>query len=184
MDKKLERLSELIQILNSLSIRHWIDGGTLLGAIREGGFIKGDNDIDLGVYDWELIPQLSKLKLILQERGWIIDRCISHDVVSIYSKDRPSVGIDIWRFNRKFNGRQIIFYHYGWKGYFRFPDSVIADIRPYTFLGIATNVPSRPERYLEELYGKGWKTPKSIKKPDDYPNYRPFKTSNRLGEVQ
>ena len=44
-------LEELSQILNSNKIKHYITGGTLLGAIREKNFIKWDWDVEI-TYRW------------------------------------------------------------------------------------------------------------------------------------
>jgi hypothetical protein len=42
-------LKELSQILNSRKVKHFITGGTLLGAIREKNFIKWDWDVEITI---------------------------------------------------------------------------------------------------------------------------------------
>jgi lipopolysaccharide cholinephosphotransferase len=44
-----QMLCDLDQLLKKLDIRYWIDAGTLLGAVRHGGFIPWDDDIDICV---------------------------------------------------------------------------------------------------------------------------------------
>ena len=42
-------LRSVIEILNELEIPYYMQGGTMLGAVRHNGFIPWDDDVDLGV---------------------------------------------------------------------------------------------------------------------------------------
>lgn len=45
----LHLLKEVLQVLDELEIPYYMQGGTMLGAIRHKGFIPWDDDVDLGI---------------------------------------------------------------------------------------------------------------------------------------
>lgn len=61
----LTMLCHIHNLFKKHNIKYFIDGGTLLGAVRERGLIPYDDDVDLGVFNkqWEdMIKTLSELK--------------------------------------------------------------------------------------------------------------------------
>jgi len=77
IDKKdkalIENLGIIKSILDKNGIAFWLDWGTLLGAIREGGIIPWDNDLDIGVFKKDLkkiisvMPEIKKAGFHLKE---------------------------------------------------------------------------------------------------------------------
>jgi len=63
----LELLSTTIKILNDLDIKYYLDFGTLIGAVREKGFIEWDDDIDISLVDEINAQTVEKIKLSFQK---------------------------------------------------------------------------------------------------------------------
>ena len=61
----------VFQKLDSQGVRYWLEGGSLLGAVRHGDIIPWDYDVDVGIYQEDIAksPQLSQC----QEEGVILE---------------------------------------------------------------------------------------------------------------
>ena len=90
--------SELINLLNDLSINFFIDSGLLLGIYRDGDIIKWDWDIEISLLESELSDNLDKIVERLKKRFLIhkidkkfhkleIHRSLSYEIFSLHLKD-------------------------------------------------------------------------------------------------
>lgn len=57
-------LKRLDEVCKKYNLRYWLDGGSLLGAIRHNGFIPWDDDIDVVMprKDYDKLSEISKLE--------------------------------------------------------------------------------------------------------------------------
>jgi lipopolysaccharide cholinephosphotransferase len=72
--KQIYILDTVVEICKQHGLVYWLDGGTLLGAVRHQGFIPWDDDIDIGLMrdDYEklvkILPQELPSDLLMQDR--------------------------------------------------------------------------------------------------------------------
>lgn len=145
-----EAMKDLHSRLEGLGVRAFLISGTLLGYLREGGFISWDKDIDVGIFTSEIEPGALEAEF---------DRLPDFNVRRLdFTSDRLRVNhlngtmIDVFPHYPDGNGR---IWHDGtatrwWNSPF--------DLKQAPFLGLRQWIPEVPERYLEENYGS-WRTP-------------------------
>lgn len=93
-------LSEVFQITKQLKIKAFLAFGLCLGFFRDGGYIKGDNDLDIGV----ICNKEERIALInsLEKNDFIYGRTFSHPYNNThFFKNRILVDI-YWRKSDKF----------------------------------------------------------------------------------
>ncbi|MCJ7637329.1 MAG: LicD family protein [Nitrososphaeraceae archaeon] len=86
-------LRDMHDLFTKYNITYWIDGGTLLGAVRHGNIIPWDDDADICILEEDEV-QFTRLQPILQRMGYNISK--SWCGYRIY----PLNGVDIKQFNR------------------------------------------------------------------------------------
>ena len=69
-EKAVAEFDAIIRNQNSL---YWLAFGTLLGAYREKGFIKNDDDIDVGMFCDDITPEVIEK---LEKKGFIYEHAI------------------------------------------------------------------------------------------------------------
>ncbi len=150
----LENLLIAKKVLNSLGMKYWLTDGTLLGFYRDGNFIQGDTDVDIGVFIDEWTPQListfKKNGLRLLRVNGSKDRGLE------YTFTRKGVNLDVFFFYREDD----YVWHATWLGNemirYRFPHF---DVKDYEFMGHTFSAPANIEEYISLKYGENWRTP-------------------------
>ena len=133
-------------LLNKHQLKFGLIGGTLLGAVREKGFIKHDYDTDLFVLV-EQQEQLFSTFFDLRDAGFELGR-VEEDLISFFRDDEY---IDVYLYKK--SGRYRAFNEYIIKAHF------LENLVEYPFLGETFYVPEQPENLLVDLYGLNWNIP-------------------------
>ena len=148
------------QAMDNAQIQFTLIFGTLLGAIREGEFIKYDSDADVACFA-EDHKKIKSVVSELQKKGFYVpdkNEIPLHDHFFIRDGER----IDIWWFD-DIDKDWIYDKHIRYNKLF-FDNPAETDFLNTNFL-----VPNNPKIFLELTYGSDWKTPYHIKdRKSDY----------------
>ncbi|HEY4100355.1 MAG TPA: NTP transferase domain-containing protein [Gemmatimonadales bacterium] len=148
-------MADVMDAAAEVGIRPYLMWGTLLGCIREGGFIRGDHDVDLGVADgeFERIPELTALMLA---REYTLRAETDTKVSFIHPKVPLWIDLD-----RLVESRdhfwipdppgQNAFRHAYW-----FPRPSFETLSVRRFEGVDVFVPDGAEEILTAIYGTWW----------------------------
>lgn len=150
-------LISLRKFVTCLGGKCFIVDGTLLGHVREGGFINGDHDIDIGMwiedYDDRILADLEVAGFKLMRK--------SGDKTAglLYMFEDDGIKIDLIFYYRQSDHIWANLYVHGKKlkaSYREF------DLEMARFKGVDVLIPSPPEQYLVDIYGPNWTQPSTM----------------------
>ena len=158
MNQEIGRDNLLIfkRLADKAGLRFSLAYGTLLGAIREHGFIPHDEDIDLAILQ-EDIETFKNLLWDLREEGFEVMRFDRRN--SLCSIIRKGEYIDIYIFRklcdgvREFNGEAIL-------------EKYLTDLEEIDFQGSKLLIAREAADFCLFEYGESWQTPIAMKPYD------------------
>ena len=146
-DKLNKTLIEVSNILNKHNINEWfVMFGTLLGIVREGSCIDGDDDIDIMInFDY------AELKNIFSQEGLKFDtnRKSQNILKSLSTNKYASFDFYMCEISKENN------YYSPWQNVQVNNVSVVQK----NWNNCNINLPNNAEEKLEKMYGKNWRTP-------------------------
>lgn len=151
-------LADIYASAREAGIEIFLMWGTLLGAVRHGGLLPGDTDLDFG-----LLPEAYRRKdqfvAAMVWRGYLFERDEPYKF-RIMRPDRVlHADFDVFF---PHEGRMICIAPVRDGGYSgaSFPLDSFARVTPMTIIGdLQVQIPDPPERVLETIYGAGWRVP-------------------------
>jgi lipopolysaccharide cholinephosphotransferase len=168
----VKMLIRITDALDRLKIDYTLEGGTLLGIIREDRLLPWDNDMDLTIIE-DKLPRLPEILSALKKLGYIVrvkyfekdsspfikgdPRIIKLRTRKLYFIKGP-VKLEIFI---KFKQDDQYFWQVGPR-----KKSVAAEfyenLTDWVFAGKKFRIPAEYTRYLETRFGKDWKVPVKV----------------------
>ncbi|MCA9348107.1 LicD family protein [Candidatus Saccharibacteria bacterium] len=173
-------LTDVTSVLDRFGCTHWLSDGTLLGAIREDGFISHDYDIDIGVwaedFDIRVIPELvhkygcyivrlqgepgKSMMITLRRTGIIFDMFFYYPLLKSHKKLKKKYGDRAVTYHSLYNAIEPKATSNKAERF----DCIYPDFKPLIrrqFMGHEFWVPENSVKHLEAAYGKDWRIPNS-----------------------
>lgn len=152
----LQALVDAVAALERAGVTAWLTDGTLLGAVRERGFIAHDRDMDLGAMITQHTPAAIRE---LKAAGFRVRKTYGTRAAGLQHKlERAEIRLDIfWHYDDPTGG----VWHAAWKRgrmlTYRYDRLALA---PLAFVGRVFWAPYPPRLHLVAKYGMDWRTPK------------------------
>jgi len=155
-------------ILEQHKVRYWLEGGSLLGAARNGDIIPWDYDVDIGIYQEDIkkcdLLIYSQKSSIKDDQNFVWEKAQEGDFFRVQFSETNRVHVDIFPFYSK-NGIMTK------KTWFpthpqdkEFPESFLIPLSKIKFADWNASAPHNVTQFLEYKFGKG-----VIESPE-YPN--------------
>jgi lipopolysaccharide cholinephosphotransferase len=145
-------LKEIAAALERWSLRYLLFDGALLGIVREGNFIRWDDDVDLAVYAEDAPGRIFKVLDDLETAGFSL---------SLFR-------LGYWRIDlSKRDCKYTLQFYYeedGMRraGVIQHPRRFFEETATIEFKGRAYPCPADIEGYFARQYGTDWRTPKPV----------------------
>lgn len=152
-EKAKQDLMDVTKVLKKYKTKFFLIYGTALGAVRDGDFLDGDDDIDLGTFDNSHFEEIRK---DLEELGFDIGICYdveqNVEVPAVMVLSERNVRVDLYFFEKKSDG-YIANKHNFSRHPLLFMPLEFSNTKKIDFLGEEFRVPAPTDKYLEFLYG-------------------------------
>jgi lipopolysaccharide cholinephosphotransferase len=169
----IELFRNVVEFFEEKEISYFIDGGTMLGVVRDKGQIKHDDDVDLGMLEPDMIKLLDNADELAQRHQLSI---ILHlGIIKIENKN-------IWRVSNDDKGKipvtiDILLYHKPeglnrvqlalpehrklWRKCYHL-DKDFEPFQKILYEDFLVNCVKNPIAYLQRYYGDDWTIPQDI----------------------
>lgn len=161
-------LRKISDVFRRHNVPGFVAAGSLLGMIRDGGFMPHDDDIDVGVLPGGWSPA-ALLRMLVEEEGFRFEFAFQFRGKTVEFKvSYAGVPVDVFCYERE--GEDLYctcFYYFPEIKYpspnansaWRIHEYNTTELKSIELVGVTFDVPSEPEKVLAQLYGKDWRIP-------------------------
>jgi hypothetical protein len=158
----LELLLAVDRLLDEHDIRHWVDWGTLLGAVRNQEFIPWDTDVDLGILERDLEALLA-LRPEIERAGYKLQR-EGPSTIRVQYSQANDLSLDIYYWSAREGilscEEDEAWVWPGMNDRIAFPQEYVERLEPVVLYGREFPAPFPPHALLNDhRYGPDYMTP-------------------------
>lgn len=180
-------MMELLLLFRNIAEKHginyWLDYGTLLGAVRQNGFIPWDSDVDVSIMESDL-PTLTRIMEEELPEGYEFVPYWLDRVYRVRKKDQQSEAfLDVYPYlvyGQDDEGNYKIRMKHGgdnprtktYRPHRPFPSKILFPLSRVVFNGYEFNAPCDTDTYLRMKYGNYHVLPKSAHAEPGHPELR------------
>nr|XP_030118020.3 fukutin-related protein [Taeniopygia guttata] len=168
--------------LEASGVRHWLEGGSLLGAVRHGDIVPWDYDVDVGFYRDD-VPKCRWLAAVAatgrpleDPDGFFWEKAVEGEFYRVHFSRTNRLHVDLWPFYVR-PGAAVMTKD-TWLGHrqdVEFPERFVVPLGTVPFVGVMAKAPNDPRAFLEFKFGPG-----AIENPE-YPNPEVRRLAQDLG---
>ncbi|KAM8986067.1 ribitol 5-phosphate transferase FKRP [Ara ararauna] len=163
-----ETTRHVVSVLEASGIRYWLEGGSLLGAVRLRDIIPWDYDVDLGIYKEDVgkcrwLAAAAAGEALEDTEGFLWEKAAEGEFYRVHYSRSNRLHVDLW----PFYSRGGVMTKDTWLGHrqdVEFPERFLQPRVPMEFAGMTAMAPNSAREFLELKFGAG-----AIENPE-YPN--------------
>ncbi|XP_042234000.1 fukutin-related protein-like [Homarus americanus] len=150
----------VFQVLRGCRARWWLEGGSLLGAVRSGDIIPWDYDVDVGIYsqDVDRCPQLkaARWQTLEDTDGFVWQRASEGGFFRVHYSTANHLHVDVFPFTPR-GGTMTRggAWTTGHRQDIDFPEHFLRPLASVNFAGVMASAPNNVRDFLELKFGAG-----------------------------